>query len=419
MMLGGGALPSPDSDALVGVVRTATGQDVDRIEDVRVVRLHGGTGTSAGVYRVSGAAWPSRRRGGPGRPPISVPGGGEGAAGLPAADRRGRLRWSLILKVLRPPDGSGRPAHALRPSHHQYWKREALAYASGLLSDLPGGIAAPRCPAVAEQADGSVWVWLEDLGDVAGEQWPMSQYGLVARRLGRFNGAYLCQRPLPDAPWLSRRWARGWSGPWADAVAALPSAREHPHVRRLCPDDVADGIARVWAEREAFLDPLEGLPPSFCHLDAFRRNLIARPVTPGAHGGEATVAIDWEYCGIAAVGEDLAPLVGATLLFLEVDPAEAATLDQVAFDGYVQGLRDAGWTGAERVVRFGYAAATGTRYGIAASTVPWLLQLQEFRSERLAQVMGRPIDEIIDRWPAAVRFVLQLADEARALRRTL
>ena len=41
------------------------------------------------------------------------------------------LRWSLILKILRSPDGKD------DSDCSNYWKREALAYRSGLLDQLP------------------------------------------------------------------------------------------------------------------------------------------------------------------------------------------------------------------------------------------------------------------------------------------
>ena len=49
------------------------------------------------------------------------------------------------------------------PSHWFYWRREVLAYESGLLATLPGDLRAPVCHLVAERDDGSVALWLEDL----------------------------------------------------------------------------------------------------------------------------------------------------------------------------------------------------------------------------------------------------------------
>ncbi len=45
-----------------------------------------------------------------------------------------------------------------------------------------------------------------------------------------------------------------------------------------------------------------------------------------ADGVEQTVAIDWAFCGWAALGADLAPLIGAFLNFFEADCDDAAEL---------------------------------------------------------------------------------------------
>ena len=57
--------------------------------------------------------------------------------------------WSLILKVVRL--GEDDPIDRSAPSNVRYWKREPLAYESGSLADLPGGLVAPRCYGVVEQ----------------------------------------------------------------------------------------------------------------------------------------------------------------------------------------------------------------------------------------------------------------------------
>lgn len=71
------------------------------------------------------------------------------------------LPWSLILKALATSD-----APSVRdPASWNYWKREALAFQSGLLEDLPGSLSAPHCYAVQELDEVQVWLWLEDIGE--------------------------------------------------------------------------------------------------------------------------------------------------------------------------------------------------------------------------------------------------------------
>ena len=86
--------------------------------------------------------------------------------------------------------------------------REPLAYDSGLLDSLPKALGALRHLGHTQQG-GHHHLWLEDLGadDVP---WSLRDYGYAARQLGRFNGAYLTECPLPAAEWLSRDWLRSW-----------------------------------------------------------------------------------------------------------------------------------------------------------------------------------------------------------------
>jgi hypothetical protein len=97
-----------------------------------------------------------------------------------ASDGGTLLEWALMLKILRPAAAAWNPA-AREIDHPIYWKREALAYASGLLADLPGGITAPRCFVVEERADESCWLWLEEISDSYGPRWPLAQYAHAAQ----------------------------------------------------------------------------------------------------------------------------------------------------------------------------------------------------------------------------------------------
>jgi hypothetical protein len=122
----------------------------------------------------------------------------------------------------------------MRRSGNVRWNypgREALAYERGLLEDLPPGLSAPRCFGHTEHGS-QHQLWLEDLGSDA-IRWRLDDYGKAARSLGRFNGAYLTERSLPVAGWLSRQWLRSWLAEGAAAVCELPRFRRHPLVQRV------------------------------------------------------------------------------------------------------------------------------------------------------------------------------------------
>jgi hypothetical protein len=328
-----------------------------------------------------------------------------------ASDRDEVLRWSLVLKVI--------PFSANRddPSHHFYWKREVLAYQSGLLDNLPGGLAAPRCFDIVEHPGEGAWMWLEEVTDEIGPQWPLEHYGVVARQFGQFNGAYLVGESLPSWPWLSQGWLRAYVAQAAPAIAQLRSSLEHPLMRRCYPAR-AHHTFRLWTEREMFLAALDSLPQTLCHLDVFRRNLFARRSADGAddkHPCDQTVVVDWAFVGIGAVGEEIAPLVGASFLFFEVELGQAQELDEIVFEGYLHGLRDAGWRGDPRAVRLGYTAASALRYPIGGLGEGLRSVLDESLHVGLEQTLGRSIEEIMDHLAELGRFSRGLADEAREL----
>ena len=85
------------------------------------------------------------------------------------------------------------------------------------------------------------------------------------------------------------------------------------------------------------------------------------------------------------------------------------------FAGYVRGLQAAGWQGAPRTARFGYAASLALRYGPSCIRRPLRYCLDESGETWVEQVRGRPIGEVLDRFAAVHRFLLDRADEAREL----
>ncbi|MGH8245782.1 MAG: phosphotransferase, partial [Gammaproteobacteria bacterium] len=333
-----GRLKSIDHATLTPIVRRALNSDTVEVGDWESHPIHSGFEVRAGVFRFAGNG----------------------------CDQGRAVPWSLILKIICPPVGQD------DPEDWNYLKRDTLAYQSGLLEDLPGGIVAPRCFGIMEQASDEFWIWLEEITDDVGPAWPPARYGLAAEHLGRFNGAYLTGRPLPAWSWLSRRWLRVLVAQAAPAFAQLPHLLDRPLFRRLYPPDVAEGILRLWADRETLLDALDRLPQTFCHRDAFRRNLFSRR---GPDGHEQTVAIDWVFTGTGAVGEEIVSLVIATLGFREVEFGRAQELEAIVFDGYLRGLRDAGWRGDAGLVRLGYTVAAPLRYclGGTRNLLPILL----------------------------------------------
>jgi len=102
------------------------------------------------------------------------------------------------------------------------------------------------------------------------------------------------------------------------------------------------------------------------------------------------------------------------LLFFDVDLTQAEELDDLAFEGYLEGLRDAGWRGDPRQVRLGYTASS-LRYslGTAADMLP--VMIDENYHARIQQTLGCSVEECCDRWAHLWRYLDGLISETREL----
>ena len=318
------------------------------------------------------------------------------------------ISWSLILKALgKTPDAGSDNLY-----DWNYWKREVLAYQSGLLADLPGQLSAPRCFGVNEYPNDEFWIWLESITDIIGEVWPLEQYGITARHLGQFNGEYILGRPLPEYPWLTKGRVKNWldiGEPVLRNLRATLQSTSEPH---WLSETDTNRILSLWADRTKLVAALERLPHTFCHHDAFRRNLFARKSSDGL---EQTVAIDWQIVGTGALGEEITPLIAVSLQFMNVDIQQAKELEEIVFAGYLDGLRDVGCQVDERLVKFGYAASAALMLGVAGVGL-WLPPILDTEKRAIAEkIIGQPLESILDTFAALQRYLLNLGEEAQQL----
>jgi hypothetical protein len=143
--------------------------------------------------------------------------------------------------------------------------------------------------------------------------------------------------------------------------------------------------------RERFLTALDRLPQTFCHLDAFRRNLLHRAEPEG----EEVVAIDWSYAGHGAVGQDLGQLVVASLQFFETVGIAPRDLDAACFAGYVAGLREAVWVGDERLARLGFTADAGLHSSVGLLGRIWSRVSDPAQRPVVEDQFGRSLEEVV------------------------
>ncbi|MBV7327237.1 aminoglycoside phosphotransferase family protein [Chloroflexi bacterium TSY] len=319
------------------------------------------------------------------------------------------ISWSLIVKILdRSLSGDGEATW-------NYWKREALLYESDLLDELSGHLKAPRCLGVTIQADAQAWIWLEDLGQVPNGSWSLDDYTTAAQHLGEFNGCYLTGKAVPTQTWLSKHWLQKWLDR-APGIERFNELAGHPIVQRLYPAGIQSTLRHIWLQQTEWLNILDKLPHTLCHMDAFPNNL--RLYTNDT-SQQQTIAFDWAYVGIGAIGEDLAPLVWANLLWAHVDsqvqPGDIELRTSAVLTGYLAGLRQAGWSGDEQTVRLGYTIASLLRYGLGMVPVGLNIAIDPDADEWADNVFGTSFDMMVDYQSGLIREQIKLADELSTL----
>ena len=324
------------------------------------------------------------------------------------------IPWSVIVKIIRKPEPANDPTgFAHIPAASNFWQREILAYQSGILTDLVANLVAPRCYGINEQADGEWRIWLEDITEKP-KSWTLERYGIAASHLGQFNGSYLAGRPLPsEQPWAYR----GRSYEWVDFAATIVEpfrryAATAQGKRGLSAQSVAR-IEALLANAQPLQRLLRRLPLCLCHHDAFRRNLMARDLADCAF---QTVAIDWSMLGYGAVGAEIGILTASSLNWMEVAGIHARELDQFIFDGYLAGLRDAGWQGDPRLARFGYTATAALAIGVARAMISAaFVWSNEEQARKEVAIIGHSRDAVHDQQALVQPFLLDLGDEALQL----
>jgi hypothetical protein len=214
------------------------------------------------------------------------------------------------------------------PGHWNYWRRELLAYRSGLAACAYPGILVPATPEMRELDDGSVAIWLEAVDGPAGGGWTLDQFETFATLLGAGQARWL-NRALPY-PWLSRSWLRQYRDgrrPETDV------AWDHPDVAAAWPVPLRAGLARLARESEALLRVVESGPRTLAHLDVWPANLI--------WSGRGPVLLDWSFVGDGAVGEDIGNLIIDSVADGHIHIGGLPELIDAVTSGYRAGLAGA------------------------------------------------------------------------------
>ena len=315
---------------------------------------------------------------------------------------------SFVVKVVTG-DGEGTWPTSDEPTHWNHWAREPLAYRDGLVTAYePAAIRAPRRVAAVDRSPRTIALWLEDVTGVPGAAWEPRRFAVLAERLGRAQGA-IAARGVPQRPWLSRRWLRGYLGRGAgidEGVFERDALWASEPVRAAFSSAERDGLRRLWRDRDRFVRLVEAMPRTLAHLDCWSANLI--------DDRDETVLLDWSFLGEGALGEDPANLVPDAFLDFFLATDHLAEVEGDVYDAYVRGLREGGWTGESWRVRLAFTAASVKYCWVA----PRMLALLESGPDAAVGYGGVPsrsvADALVERAPV-LRMLLRWADEARTL----
>jgi phage shock protein PspC (stress-responsive transcriptional regulator) len=343
---------------------------------------------------------------------ISTTGGLFRFGGL-AENKEEEIPWTVVLKCINNP-----APRKQEPRGWSYWQREAMAFRSGFLEQLPTGVRAPRFYGAVDRDDG-IWLWLEHIQEATGRKWSLGYFRRTAFQLGKLQGAYLSGAPLLDYPWLSRAffrdiWSESVQGLWSDLMNPEKerTAWESPIVQQRFDDRQKSRVLKLIAEKQRFFEVNDKLPQVLCHHDAHRRNFMWSQSQETA--GEELIGVDWAFVGEGAVGNDLGKLVGTTMYFFEYEPSEARALEEAVFEGYLAGLAEYKLDLDVRLARLGYLISLSFWEG--AMIPGWIALLMSPDARADVEVMcGRPKEDILTGWVQLNEFCLDGADEARSL----
>jgi len=347
---------------------------------------------------------------------ISTTGGLFRFRGL-AQNKKEEIPWSVVLKCINNP-----APRKQEPRGWSYWQREALAFKSGFLEQLPPGLRAPRFYGAIERDEG-VWLWLEYIQETTEQKWSLEDFQRTAKLLGYFHGAYLSGTPLMDQPWLSRPFFRDI---WADSEQSLWSNIMNPEKERnawISPIvqqrfdlQQKSRVLKLIAEKQHFFDVNDKLPQVLCHNDSHRRNFMWSKSRKT--GEEELIGVDWAFVGKGSIGNDLGELVGSSMYFFEHEPSQAKALEEAVFEGYLTGLAEHKLDLDLRLVRLGYLISLAFWMG---GMIPgWMAILMAPDARANVEVMcGRTNEEILTGWAQLNEFCLDGTDEARSLMQKL
>ncbi len=160
---------------------------------------------------------------------------------------------SAVLKISSPPvDGHvGFWPTSDDPSHWNYWRREALAYTSGLTATAYAGTGITTADLLEStvRPDGLVEFWLADVSGTDGFSWSVPRIARFAYELGTGQARWVGR--VPGTDWLSRQWLAQYlvEGP-SLSVRIQDNFWDHPRVTGWRASVRERRLGWLWPNRE-------------------------------------------------------------------------------------------------------------------------------------------------------------------------
>jgi len=340
-----------------------------------------------------------------------------------AMGKSGETPWSLILKIVNWVDFTGTPMeknYINEPADWNYWKREALAYRSGILDQARGNLVPVKALEITEPMETTVWIWQEEVQEPNRSDWKLDRHILAAQHFGEFAGVYVGYSPNSQHDlWFCRnfirQWTQGIAGFGLTDLIHDSAFWNNADVKGALPLVTAKRLESLLKDADHLCDVLEKQPQTLSHQDPHWTNLFA---TLDTNGNETTTVIDWSFLGLAAVGEDLGTQIAGNLSYYHVNPLEAKTYHEAALRAYITGLYKSGWQGDEVSVRVACNTTAALRYAtFEMLMLKWALdEKAKGKSswiEEMALKQNPDREEALANWGKGITFLFDLADEAR------
>ena len=211
--------------------------------------------------------------------------------------------------------------------------------------------------------------------------------------------------PIPDRPWFTRGRVRNWLDLAAPILDDLPRHLAGRTRRHWLTPRQAEGVTALWRAREPMLAALDAYPAASATTMPFRATSSSRRNEQSRSIGRSWGPVLWAKRSCRSIG--------VSVQLMHVPPERMAELEGNVVAGYIEGLRDAGWRGEESLVRFGYGCATALWGGVSTVGMwPDISDAEDYKG--IEDLIGTPIDAIVDCWTVMQDHYLKLGDEAVA-----